>query len=167
MALDILEEYMGLKTRLEAVANTNHIRVATLDPRSSGGHIGGLDKAQALGGAGGSGSYGGTGGVGGVGGLSGNSSNSGGGGGGVGVGVGGGNGESGWVADVGVGKDWDKVGGYWRFSDLLRLGDLGFVNSGSPGVTGTPGARGAILDLSKYVCPLEIFGGCSATSKVK
>ena len=66
----------------------------------------------------------------------------------------------GWVSEVGVGKEWDKVGGYWRFSDLLRMGDLGFCNSG------TPGCRGVILDLSKYGNALEIFGGSSSDLKV-
>ena len=67
---------------------------------------------------------------------------------------------AGWVAEVGVGKEWDKVGGYWRFSDLIKYGDLGFSNSG------TPGSRGVILDLSKYGNALEIFGGVGADEKV-
>ena len=67
---------------------------------------------------------------------------------------------AGWVAEVGVGKEWDKVGGYWRFSDLIKNGDPGFCNSN------TPGSRGVILDLSKYGNPLEIFGGTGSTEKV-
>ena len=66
----------------------------------------------------------------------------------------------GWVSEVGVGREWDKVSGYWRFSDLVRVGDPGFCNSG------TPGCRGVILDLSKYGNPLEIFGGCTSEAKV-
>jgi hypothetical protein len=62
---------------------------------------------------------------------------------------------SGWIPDIGVGKEWDKVVGYWRFSDLLKMGDPGFCNSGFPG------ARGAITDLSKYGNALEIFGGAT------
>ena len=31
---------------------------------------------------------------------------------------------------MGEGKDWDRVVGYWRFSDVLRHGDDGFDCSG-------------------------------------
>ena len=68
---------------------------------------------------------------------------------------------SSWVPDVGVGKEWEKVVGYWRFSDMLNYGDLGFLNSG------IPGARSVFLDLSKYGIPLEIFGGLESRSKVR
>ena len=124
-ALDILEEWMGLRTRLETVGtNLNHVTlVQNVGPRSTNINN---DKT-----------------------ASGNSSGS--------------NSAlepAGWVAEVGVGKEWDKVGGYWRFSDLIKYGDLGFSNSG------TPGSRGVILDLSKYGNALEIFGGVGADEKV-
>ena len=72
-----------------------------------------------------------------------------------------GNEMSSWVPDVGVGKEWEKVSGYWRFSDMLKYGDLGFLNSG------IPGSRSVFLDLSKYGIPLEIFGGLESRSKVR
>ena len=72
-----------------------------------------------------------------------------------------GNERSSWVADVGVGKEWEKIVGYWRFSDMLKYGDLGFLNSG------IPGSRSVFLDLSKYGIPLEIFGGLESRSKVR
>ena len=67
---------------------------------------------------------------------------------------------SSWVADIGIGKEWEKVVGYWRFSDLVKYGGLGYCNSGFPG------SRGVFLDLSKYGVPLEIFGGVESGSKV-
>ena len=66
-----------------------------------------------------------------------------------------------WIAEIGVGKEWDKVVGYWRFSDLFHEGELGFCNSG------TPGARGVFLDLSKYGNPLEVFGGADRNLQVQ
>lgn len=68
---------------------------------------------------------------------------------------------TGWVSDIGVGKEWDKVVAYWRFSDLLKMGDPGFCNSG------IPGARGVITDLSKYGNALEIFGGSTQQTMVQ
>ena len=127
LALDILEEWMGLRTRLETLGtNFNHINTITkVGQRSVNTN---LDKSS----------------------LGGQSSGT----------PGAGPEPPGWVPEVGVGREWDKVGGYWRFSDLVRMGDLGFCNSG------TPGCRGVILDLSKYGNPLEIFGGCVSDEKV-
>lgn len=56
-----------------------------------------------------------------------------------------------WVPDVGLGKEWDKVSGYWRFSDITHKGEEGFCSSGFPG------ARGVFSDLSKYSGALEVF----------
>ena len=140
LALDLLEEWMGLRIKLEVVSNnSNHLHTLSgiktnLGPRSNTNTLN-SDKNGMTG-------------------NNGNNSNN---------GNGNGNGKnemSSWVADIGVGKEWEKVVGYWRFSDLIKYGDLGFCN------TGIPGARGVFLDLSKYGVPLEIFGGVESGSKV-
>lgn len=60
-----------------------------------------------------------------------------------------------WVNGVGIGKDWDKLVGYWRFSDVIRRSDSAFSSS----EIGARGSRLCILDLSKYSCSsLELFG---------
>lgn len=56
-----------------------------------------------------------------------------------------------WVEEVGVGKEWDKVSLYCRFSDILRPGEEGFMSSGYPS------CRIGFVDLSKFSCPLELF----------
>ena len=56
-----------------------------------------------------------------------------------------------WVDDIGTGKEWDKISGYWRYSDIYRPGDEEFISSGEPK------ARLNILDLSKYSVPAELF----------
>ena len=138
LALDLLEEWMGLRIKLEVVSNTsNHLHTLSgiktnLGPRSN---INTLNSDKN-----------------GINGNNGNNNNNG--------NENGRNEMSSWVADVGVGKEWEKVVGYWRFSDLIKYGDLGFCN------TGIPGARGVFLDLSKYGVPLEIFGGVESVSKV-
>jgi hypothetical protein len=99
-AMDLIEEWMGLRTNLEVVLNKdNHIKINEDRPE--------LAPIE----------------------------------------------PEGWVEDIGVGKEWDKVVGYWRFSDMKREGEGGFIN------TGVPGARGVFTDISKYNIGLEIFGG--------
>ena len=61
---------------------------------------------------------------------------------------------AGWVAEIGGGKgQWDRVSGYWRFSDHWRPGDAMFSSSGAPA------ARAVFLDLSKQSVALEAVGG--------
>ena len=61
---------------------------------------------------------------------------------------------AGWVAEIGGGKgQWDRVSGYWRFSDHWRPGDALFSSSGAPA------ARAVFLDLSKHALALEAVGG--------
>jgi hypothetical protein len=49
-----------------------------------------------------------------------------------------------WTSGIGEGKDWDKVAGYWRFSDAVKPGADQFVSSGAPP------SRLMLLDLSKF-----------------
>lgn len=64
-----------------------------------------------------------------------------------------------WVDDIGTGKEWDKVVGYWRFSDVIRPGEDDFISSG------VPISRINILDLSKFVTPLEVF--CDRNDRIQ
>lgn len=57
-----------------------------------------------------------------------------------------------WVEDVGVGKEWDRISAYLRFSDLFRPGDEEFVSSIS-----SPPAQLNVLDLSKYANGFELY----------
>ena len=73
-----------------------------------------------------------------------------------------------WVEGVGIGRDMDKVSGYWRFSDIVHAEDPRFISSCS-----RPGTRACFLDLSKYEQPLQAFAAsdtdmklCPSTSSV-
>ena len=56
-----------------------------------------------------------------------------------------------WVDGIGTGKEWDKVVGYWRFSDVVKPGEPNFLSSGKPK------SRLNFVDLSTYHTPLEVF----------
>ena len=61
---------------------------------------------------------------------------------------------SGWVQGLGEGKDWERLCGYWRLSDVARMGEEGFASSEA----GPAGARLCLLDLSRFSgAPLELF----------
>ena len=65
-----------------------------------------------------------------------------------------------WVEDIGVGKEWDKVVGYWRFSDIILENDSDFINSVaklSSMLRPPPCALLNFLDLSKFCSHLELI----------
>lgn len=66
-----------------------------------------------------------------------------------------------WVDDIGTGKEWDKVVGYWRFSDLIRPGEPSFVSSS------LPKSRLNMLDLSNFKSPLEVFSDTNSRIKLE
>eukprot|EP01038_Epipyxis_sp_PR26KG_P008711 gene8711-11771_t len=57
-----------------------------------------------------------------------------------------------WVQGVGDGREWDKVVGYYRFSDVVYPNEDGFVNSSKEN-----GSRLVFVDLSKFEGYLELF----------
>ena len=68
---------------------------------------------------------------------------------------------AGWVSEIGGGKgQWDRVSGYWRFSDQWRPGDAMFSSSGAPP------ARAVFMDLSKHALALEAVGGYHVPSPI-
>lgn len=58
---------------------------------------------------------------------------------------------SSWMDDVGRGKEFDKLAGYWRFSDVVLPSEKGFVCSGYPLTAAV------FADLSKNLSGLELF----------
>lgn len=63
-----------------------------------------------------------------------------------------------WVEGVGQGREFDKVVGYWRFSDYAYEGEEFFSS-----VSTNPGSHLVVLDLSKFEVGLELVTDATAT----